>query len=98
MNTRPELSFDGCGINGPDEYRTRLFTARPEDRDSEAVKKYGPLCAAAPEMLAALNVALLELEANKAAMQGPEWAAQRTATGGAIAQVARAIYKAEGRA
>jgi len=24
---RPTLSFDGCGINGPDEYRRRLFTA-----------------------------------------------------------------------
>ncbi len=23
---RPELTFDGCGINGPDEYRTRLAT------------------------------------------------------------------------
>lgn len=43
----PELSFDGFGINGPDEYRTRIATFT---RDNEA-KKYGPLFAAAPELL-----------------------------------------------
>ncbi len=48
---RPELSFDGCGINGPDEYRSRIATfARGAD-----VKRYGPLLAAAPELLAALR-------------------------------------------
>lgn len=46
------------------------------------------------DMLEALNVALLELESNKAAMVGPEWASQRTLTGGAIARVAQAIYRA----
>jgi len=43
----------------------------------------------------ALETALLELEANKTAMQGPEWAAQRTATGGALAVVARALAYAK---
>ena len=52
-----------------------------------------------PEMVAALKAAELELEANKVAMIGPEWAAQRTATGGALLQVFRALSRAkEGRA
>lgn len=58
---RSELSFDGFGINGPDEYRTRLatFQLTPgfELERAEWAKKYGPMMAAAPEMLAALKVA-----------------------------------------
>lgn len=46
---RPELSFDGCGINGSDEYRTRIATF------SNQAEKYGPLFAAAPDLLAALE-------------------------------------------
>lgn len=44
---RPTLTFDGCGINGPDEYRSRLatFTNREEG------KRWGHLFAAAPELL-----------------------------------------------
>lgn len=53
---RPELSFDGCGINGPDEYRTRIATFA-KVRGPDAMK-YGPLFAAAPEMLRALETAL----------------------------------------
>ena len=53
MNARPELSFDGCGINGPDEFRTRVATFRSE---AEA-KKYGPLFAAAPRLVALLKEA-----------------------------------------
>lgn len=44
---RPELSFDGKGINGPDEHRTRVATFTGAD----AAKKYGPLFAIAPELL-----------------------------------------------
>ncbi len=51
MNGRPELSFDGCGINGPDEYRTRLATFERARWDTEQVKHYGRLFAAAPELL-----------------------------------------------
>lgn len=51
---------------------------------------------AAPDLLAALKAAELELEANKQAMLGPEWAVQRTATGGALLQVFQAIRRAEG--
>jgi hypothetical protein len=54
-------------------------------------------CAIYADMLAALKEAEQELEANKTAMLGPEWAAQRTATGGALLTVSRAIMKAEGR-
>jgi hypothetical protein len=42
---RPELSYDGNGINGPDEHRTRLATFRTQ----EDADMYGPLLAAAPE-------------------------------------------------
>lgn len=50
---RPELSFDGFGINGPDEYRTRLCTFRLDQ--PEVARKYGPLFEAAPELLEALK-------------------------------------------
>jgi hypothetical protein len=51
----PELSFDGCGINGPDEYRTRLATFNREGWPAETVTKYGKLLEAAPELLAAVR-------------------------------------------
>lgn len=47
---RPELSFDGVGINGPDEYRTRIATFA--DIRSPQTKKYGELFASAPALLA----------------------------------------------
>lgn len=56
---RPELSFDGFGINGPDEYRTRLCTFSKGVSEDDR-KKYGPLLASAPELLEALK-RLLEL-------------------------------------
>lgn len=56
---RPELSFDGCGINGPDEYRTRLCTFGLQRWDAATVDKYGRLFEAAPEMLEALKRAEL---------------------------------------
>lgn len=49
---RRTFSFDGWGINGPDEYRTRLATF------TEAGKAYPGLrnlLEAAPELLAALE-------------------------------------------
>lgn len=45
------FSFDGCGINGRDEYRTRLATLTQEGHN----QKVGPLFAAAPKLLAALD-------------------------------------------
>lgn len=49
--TRNELSYDSHGINGPDEYRSRIATFAP----GPARDKYGPLFEAAPELLAALQ-------------------------------------------
>ena len=48
------LSYDGFGINGRDKYRTRLakFAAGLSE---EQRKEFGPLFAAAPEMLAMLK-------------------------------------------
>lgn len=53
MNTthRPELTYDGIGINGPDEHRSRVAAF---DKQADA-DKYGPLFAAAPDLLAALQ-------------------------------------------
>jgi hypothetical protein len=48
---RPELSFDGKGINGPDEYRTRVATFGHLTDDAQ-VTKYGKLFAASPDLLA----------------------------------------------
>ncbi len=47
--TRPELSYDGRGINGPDEYRTRIATFA----NDAAGDQYGKLFQAAPELLEA---------------------------------------------
>jgi len=44
---RPQWVFDGCGINGPDEYRSRLATLTPAGQDA----KCGALMVAAPELL-----------------------------------------------
>ena len=52
--TRHELSYDSHGINGPDEYRSRIATFAP----GPARDKYGPLFEAAPELLAALQSAV----------------------------------------
>lgn len=60
MNTthRPELTYDGIGINGPDEYRTRVAKF---DKQADA-DKYGPLFAAAPDLLAALHASTIALQ------------------------------------
>ena len=52
---RRELSYDGKGINGPDEHRSRVATFA----NAEAAEKYGRLFEAAPELLESLE-ALLE--------------------------------------
>ena len=48
------LSYDGFGINGRDEYRTRLATFA-KGLSEEQRREFGPLFAAAPELLAALK-------------------------------------------
>jgi len=47
MSERRTLSFDGCGINGPDEFRTRIATFNGYDK----AEAWGPLFEAAPELL-----------------------------------------------
>lgn len=49
---RKELSFDGYGINGPDEYRSRIATFSKDCRNS---RYYGKLFENAPELLIALR-------------------------------------------
>lgn len=76
---QPTLSYDGRGINGPDEYRTRLatFTSR------EQADKWGPLFAAAPDLLEALRYIV--------AWDGDDWNACQ-----ARDMALRAIAKATG--
>jgi hypothetical protein len=50
MKTYKDLSFDGHGINGMDEYRTRLATFTCSEG-----RAFGSLFAAAPELLEALD-------------------------------------------
>ncbi len=57
----PGLSFDGKGINGSDEYRTRIATFT---KDSYA-EEFGPVFAVATEMLAALRKVALDPESAK---------------------------------
>ncbi len=58
MNTRPELTYDGHGINGPDEYRTRVVNFQTQ----ADANKYGKLLAAAPDLVEALKWALEHAE------------------------------------
>lgn len=48
------LSFDGCGINGPDKYRERIATFTSDS----AARAYGPLFEAAHGLLAATRAAV----------------------------------------
>ncbi len=50
-HTPTTYSFDGKGINGADEYRSRLATLTDEGHK----QKIGPLFAASPEILEALE-------------------------------------------
>jgi hypothetical protein len=52
---REELTFDGCGINGPDEYRTQMAKFTTSAISKGLPRRYGPMFAAAPELLAALD-------------------------------------------
>lgn len=46
-----KLSYDGKGINGPDEFKTRIATFT----SSEYAEEYGHLFETAPELLDALE-------------------------------------------
>lgn len=63
---RPELTYDGFGINGPDKHRGRVATFEPTAERG----KYGPMFEAAPDMLAALKQALPILDAHRRASGG----------------------------
>lgn len=50
------LSFDGCGINGGDEYRSRIATFT--ERRGEDAQRYGPMFAASEGLLEACERAV----------------------------------------
>jgi hypothetical protein len=77
------LSYDGRGINGPAPDRARVATFT----DSARADEWGPLLAAAPELLAALRYIV---HAYPRPLDG------RTPVAVAVAE--EAIAKAEGRA
>ncbi len=78
---RPTLTFDGWGINGPDDYRPRLATFE----NWEHGKNWGPLLAAAPELRDALAGMLEWARRVKGSNPGPE-----------IGAALKAIAKAKG--
>jgi hypothetical protein len=85
VEQRPEplpgpLRFDGCGINAGDEYASRIATF-VNIRGIDA-QHYGPLFAAAPELLEACRQAIFAIPT----------------THGAFETVRAAIAKATGRA
>lgn len=85
---RPELTFDGFGINGPDQYRTRIATF-VDPHGLGDVARYGRLFAAAPELLEALRRLLASPDLH---LDGLEME-----TVCAVLQAERAISKAEGQ-
>lgn len=87
MTKRAELSFDGKGINGPDEYRTRIATFTSTER----AKMYGELFESAPEMLEALVRAERKLSAYVGVCFG-----DKELTDTVLPMVRAAIYKAQG--
>lgn len=57
-----QYTFDGCGINGPDEFKTQVLTiTRPEQRNNPEVVAFCKKAAAAEEMFDALRRASLDL-------------------------------------
>lgn len=88
---RPELLFDGKGINGPDEYRTRIATFTSAD----AAEKYGPLFEAAPELLEACELLLNVLAECEPVVLGESYSAHAHRV--ARAHAREAIAKARGR-
>lgn len=84
----------GVVCSAPSGVHTKVFDGNwPEqaDRAIMAVNTH-------EELVTALEIAMQELEANKVAMIGPEWASHRTLTGGAVLVCARALHKAKGGA
>ena len=76
------LSFDGIGINGPDEYRTRIATFVNPNQDA---KKYGPLFEASLDLLEACKTLLAS------------WATESALTYATVEQAQEAIARAEGK-
>ncbi len=88
-STRPELSYDGKGINGPDEYRARIATFD----NAQAAKAYGPLFAAAPELLVACQEAFDELAVIRQAFDVMDYG---HASDAQMDRIAAALAKAKG--
>ena len=102
---RPELSFDGCGINGPDEFRSRIATFEREHITKGQLNRYGPLFAAAPEM--ADRIATLESQNAelREALKSASWLVMKYRPMGSedevnpvLSKVSAALARATGKA
>lgn len=79
-----QYTFDGCGINGPDKFKTQVLAiAKPEQRNDPMVRAFCKKAAASEEMLAALE----------AVDRADVYMHER---GGALLKVRAAIRKARG--
>ncbi len=71
---RPELTYDGFGINGPDEYRTRLCTfTRDPFGDTSRADHYGPMFAGAPAVIEAAERMLEAMEVPRSRKASDAW-------------------------
>lgn len=94
QHTPGPLSYDGHGVNGPDQYRSRLFTARAARNAEEqaALDAYGRLFAAAPDLLAQRDELLAALKRLLDGTAGPgslSYEQARAQAGSAIAKAER---------
>lgn len=88
--TRPTFTFDGFGINGPDQYRSRLATFT---RAGQEFPNLGPMLEAAPDMLETLRAILNahDYMQNTSATEGAESLAQIMADVPALLHRARGV-------
>ncbi len=91
---RPQWVFDGCGINGSDEYRSRLATLTPLARNTGC----GALMEAAPDLLDALQRLLRAFESDYEQHPFMKVETSWETNSQAILQAREAIAKAKGRA
>ena len=82
----PDFSFDGFGINGADQYRSRLATLTPAGQAA----KVGPLFGAAPDLHDALSALLCAVNSLPMAVRKGADMAE------AMDQADKALYRARG--
>ena len=93
--THTPMSFDGFGINGSDEYCSRIATLSKHAQKLPNIKELGNVMAAAPELLEALQQAVKSLEWTFKTMKDIPYTSNFVST---ITDAKAAILKATGGA